>query len=726
MPSGGGARSGDVDASKRLVLENKVVRFEFDAIDMGLCAIVDRESGFNHLQSTEGKHLLWQLALARGTQIEPVTNTYKLCERVTIQTLPDGMQRVTMHWKDMRWWLEDKVLSVAVRIDLPVDSGIARWHIAVENLSDYWGLWTVDFPVVPGFPQSGHYDIAHPTFGSGGHLRKGCTDPVTGVHPSGSWSMQFAALNADQNGVYVGTTDSDGRGKRFVFEPGIGTRVVHYPENMGVAGSDYPDYYSTELGTFQGTWVDAAKYYRTWAIGQKWLRRGRLSQREDVPDIIKNVGLWLTEGFVWHPEPGQAPEGLGYITHHGAIEMPTDSNASYLEVGRSMGVPMALHWYNWHHSKFNHDFPCFLPPRSPQFKDRVGQLVDAGWLVMPYINGVSVDLDLPDFKRFASSALTDQGGGYDMGFYGDSAGRLLQMCPTQRIWQEAIYQQARGLYESYGVNGVYVDQVSAVAFRPCFNAAHGHPVGGGRAWTDGYRQLLEGLKSIPAGTNRPLVIASESMNEMYLDNVDANLTWADPTDLEIPLMGVVYSGFTLFFASPCDYSKSIRYFRYAQGQALMDGRQNGWMDIGLFQAQHRTKSEYFQKCGVYRVAGKKFLTYGELLGPVEPDRPIPTMEDDGFGWGESRHRGSVPAAQGRLWRSDDGHLGIILANYVDEPITFSFRLDPARYGLKSDSYSLDEIRPSETIRLTQGAGVLRRQQSLGPGAIMLLEVAPQT
>jgi hypothetical protein len=632
----------------------------------------------------------------------------------------------------MRWWLEDRILNVDVRVELPADSGIAQWHIEVENLSDYWGLWTVAFPVVKGFPEAGTYDLAKPIFGGGGELVKRFSEPLRAMLPSGSWSTQFAALNIGADGVYLGTRDPDGRGKEFLLSPGVGTQVVHYPENMAVSGSCYPGYYATELGVYRGSWVDAAKHYRAWAIDQKWLRRGKLSQRSDVPKIIKDVGLWVTEGFLWNPKPGMKAKGMGYTTAHGAIEMPTENNALYLEAQRRAGVPMAMHWYNWYQSEFNHNFPDFLPPRIADFKKRVKELVDAGWLVMPYINGVSVDLDLPEFQRFAGAALTDQGGGYYMTFYGDSSGRLLEMCPTQVMWQEAIYEQARGLHDTYGVNGVYVDQISAVSFRPCFNLTHGHPVGGGRSWTDGYRDLLGGLKMISDGEKRPLAVTSESMNEFYLDVVDANLTWGPPTDREIPLIQTVYSGYTLFFASPCDYSRSIRYFRWVQGCALMDGRQNGWMDIFLFQPEYKDRADYFAKCGVYRGLARKFLTYGELLDVMEFEHPVAALQDEDVQAGafmQGRHvdkeTPGVPSVQGRLWKSEDGHLGVILANYADNAAVISFRLDPGALGLGSTRYALDEITLSGTTRLSTGQDLLRREQHLAPGEIALLEVSPQ-
>ena len=87
--------------------------------------------------------------------------------------------------------------------------------------------------------------------------------------------------------------------------------------------------------------------------------------------------------------------------------------------------------------KFDNEYPHFLPPK-PGFAERVKDLVSQGVLVMPYINGSSADLNIPDFDKFGPHAIVDEAGGYRMHFYGETSGRLLSMCPTQEYWQNTI------------------------------------------------------------------------------------------------------------------------------------------------------------------------------------------------------------------------------------------------------------------------------------------------
>jgi hypothetical protein len=717
-----GAAAERLDLAKPVTLANGQVRFEFEPAGMGLRAMVDRTTGVNHIRPVDGKHLLWEVAFARGRQSQRVANHAQPCTAAFIERSSDGTQKLTLEWNKLRWWLEDNVLTVRVTVELAPGSGIARWRIFVENTSDYWGLWSVRFPLVDGFPAAGVYDIACPAPSSGGYLLRKWKTNLTGRYPSGAWPMQFLALNRGTSGVYFGAMDSDARGKDFNIETGRSLSLTHYPEGMGVAGSDLPGYYPVELGVYQGNWVHAARHYRSWALRQKWTRAGRVSQRDDIPESIRNVGLWLTEGWDWTPKPGRKPDGRGYITARGWHERPTASNAPYLEAQKRMGVPMALHWYHWHHNKFNHEFPNFLPARQG-VKERARELIEAGWLVMPYINGYSADRDLPDFARYAPHAALDEAGGYRMGYYGDSAGRLLAMCPTT-FWQDRISTLVDRMYETNGFNAVYLDQVSAADFTPCFNPGHGHPVGGGRYWADGYRALLQKVRHVARQDGRRIAVTSEAANEIFFDLLDANLTWAQPSDREIPLMQVVYSGYTLFFASPCDYTLTDRFFRYAQGQALIDGRQNGWMHVDLFTEPYARKADYLRACARYRIAGSKFLTYGDLLGPIEPQKPVPTVEEDGFGWGVKR-RAAIPAAEGRLWRSEDGRLGVFLVNYTGEPVPFHFRIDPAVHGVKGARYALTEVSPDGAKPLGKASGAVLRSELLAPAGIRLIEIAPE-
>lgn len=674
-----------VDPARGLVLANKHVRLEFEPSGMGLKSMVDLATGKDHIGNVQGPRLLWQLSLGRGMLAETTDNNYKPCSYARLETLPGGVRRAVMEWNGLRWWKEDGALTVRVLVDLPSDSGIAQWRISVENQSDYWGLQYVIFPAVKGFPESGAYDIARPVFASGGELLRKRTEPVGDRHPSGFWPMQFCSLHQQRNSVYLGTRDSEARAKNFLIEPGKQTSVKHHPENLSQAGSDWHDDYPVEFGVFQGSWVDAAQHYRVWALQQKWASAGPLSRRP-VPAMAKDTAFWLRDR--WIPKNSQEEK-----------TDPLELNRPLVAALEEMGVPVGLHWYNWHQVPYDNLYPHFLPAKKG-FVERVRQLTSRGVLVMPYINGCSADMNIPEWDKFAPFAVADQAGGYHHYFYSETAGRLLTMCPSQSFWQGTIERLAERLITEIGVNGIYVDQISAMEHALCFRPEHGHPLGGGRYWADGQRELLRKIHNTAVRAGRDITITSEGANEIFLDLVDSNLTWAPPSADEIPLMEVVYSGYTLFFGSPCDYRQSDRFFRYAQGQALIDGRQNGWMDAGLFSGEHQSKAQYLKSCARMRAGHGKYLTYGRLLAPVLPLDPLPAFTESAFGWKRDK-RGTVPVAEARLWQAEDGGLAIFFANYSDERVPFRYRIDAGQFGGKPGSVERTEMLDPASVRVVE-------------------------
>ena len=725
-----------IEPEEGLVLSNDYVRFEFEPVGMGLCKMVDLQTGYNHIEQIDGKHLLWEVAFGVGRQIYTITNNYKPCGDAYIEKLPNGGQKAVLEWKDLRWWNEDKVVTIRVTVELPADDGVAQWRISVENRSDYWGLWSVLFPIINGFPSSGEYDIAKQEFARGGVLLKNHSSKITGRYPGATMSMQVMSFHKDLNAVYLATMDSRARVKHFVVEPIknlVGERypvvsegrrhkqfvpepgerlyIIHYPDDMGIKGSDYPDYYPVAFGVYQGGWRKAALRYRPWALKQKWAQKGPLSQRNDVPEKIKNIGIWIRDNWEWK----------------GAQGSPHQMNKPLLDAAKRLQVPVGLQWYRWHQNPFDNNYPHFIPARD-KFKQRVEELVAQDIVVMPYINGSSADMNISDFDKFAPHAVRDEAGGIRHHYYSNRAGRLLSMCGKQAFWQDTISSLVDDIFSLYGVNGIYVDQVAGLYHELCFATNHDHPLGGGSYWADGNRELLREIKNIAHKKGRDCVVTSEGASEVFFDVLDGNLLWSQPSEKEIPMMQVVYSGYTLFFGSPCDYKKSDSFFAFAQGQALLHGRQNGWMDLGLFEPKYSRKVDYLKQCGQYRVAARKFLTYGRLLGAIKPINDVPKFTEDSFGWGmyEKIRTASVPSAEAYLWQSEDGHLGIFLANYVDEEIPFAYSIYPVKYGLRAERYQLTEITPQRVFPLGKISGPIERTETLGPRKLKVIEIAPVT
>jgi len=297
------------------------------------------------------------------------------------------------------------------------------------------------------------------------------------------------------------------------------------------------------------------------------------------------------------------------------------------------------------------------------------------------------------------------------------------MCPSQVPWQHTIADLVDRLITDYGVNGIYIDEVSCNSHELCFAKDHLHPLGGGRYWADGWREFYQKVLQVARRDGRRVVVTSEAANEIFFDLVTANLYTARPSDFEIPLQEIVYSGYTLFYGTVCDFRKSRRLFNFGVGQGFIDGRQVGWMDFDLFRKpEFSAKADFLVHCAQLRTATRKFHTFGRLWRPLAPTNPIPAFEEE-FAEGGT-HKGNVPSAEARIWQAEDGHLGLFFANYGDAEIPFSYTLEPAEFGLAGVGFKVSEITPGKVIDLGNEGSRIKRTETLKPNSVKVLEIAP--
>ena len=253
-------------------------------------------------------------------------------------------------------------------------------------------------------------------------------------------------------------------------------------------------------------------------------------------------------------------------------------------------------------------------------------------------------------------------------------GRMLIMCPTQKFWHDKILAVVDTLYREHNVNGVYIDQVSAHPAEFCFDKSHGHPLGGGAYWVEGYRRMMSEVKKYAAP--RKLVITSEDTAEPYMDMIDAYLTWGTLGD-DLPMLQMVYSGYTLYFGSRAE-SLPDEMFNMVEGRAFLWGHQNGWMTPFYLQPGHEKKAEFMKKIGSYRVSTREYLTYGELVSIVKPANRVPIIQGRYGNSGELRF--DYPEVMGSVWKAEDGRIGVFMVNTRERDNRLDFVLDLNDYS----------------------------------------------
>lgn len=558
--------------------------------------------------------------------------------------------------------------TVVVNARLPRASRLSHWSISVRWTDKSLRLWDVQFPKVSGILRGGDRDLlTMPVFWG-----RYCRDPVKRLsrykasYPCNG-SMQFWSFISRGAGLYLATHDGDCWYKHWEWladsKAGLGSwQAVHTPPVPNPEPQHYQLPYPVVIGTFAGDWHDAALIYREWAVKQPWCGPGKLAQRESIPDGVKNAALWLK----YYNEPGKVLHELW-------------DHQQYLR------VPMAVHYYRYPIASFDDNYPEFLPAK-PGFTQGVRDMQILGSYVMPYTQGSIWDRDTASWRieNGAASAARDENG--DFYNWQIHANAYAWMCPFAKAWHEKVFDFTSKLVWDYGVDGVYLDVLSAGRARACYSKSHGHPTHGGNYWGQGNRQLVESLRQRIQQRRPQAFFTTEEICEAYLDKFDAFLTLDNtrggyrPPVMLLPLFTAVYHDYAIQYGSDCRLSSPTDTFCAMLAEHFVWGAKLTLSEAKPPPIEKRPHSAAYLRelCRSYDLVGKPYLLYGQWLRPPKLDVPTGNMR--------LKRRITVdvptPVVRRSLWRAPDGSLGFVVTNWDAQPHKVDVTLKLADYGLK--------------------------------------------
>jgi hypothetical protein len=490
------------------------------------------------------------------------------------------------------------------------------------------------------------------------------------------------------------------------------------------------------LGTFRGDWFTAAERYRTWALRQPWARESRLQQGL-VPDWLLNTGIW-----VWNR--GRSPNVL----------------PPAVALKERLGLPVSVFWHWWHGCPYDTGFPEYFPPRegAEPMKSALAAAHAKDVRAVVYMNqrlwGMTTKSWLEEeAKRYA---VKGPDGKIVPEVYNIFTKQpCAAMCMGTPFWRSKYADLAEKAVRELGVDGIYMDQACLSA--PCYDSTHGHPLGSGSFWTEGFRLLADDIRRRTRGT-RSVALAGEGCGETWLADLDLMLSlqvskerYAGQDGWEtIPFFHAVYHPFAVLYgnysslaAPPYDDlwptqfapksplalldAKFSRQFRLEQARAFVWGQQP---TIANFLPEHFEKRAdeiaYAMRLARIRSRTLKYLLHGTLLRP--PKILSPEIETDfsrlsiyaGRGGGITSFRKACSSVIGAAWRAPDGDVCVALASIADREVRFPLALDRAEFGLptRGNVYRIDETgrsllgpldsgRPTEEIHLpAHGACVI--------------------
>ena len=613
-----------------------------------------------------------------------------------------GRDRVHIIWN----YTGGAPFEVAVDVSLEKGRPMSHWRSSFKGLSGHESA-RVSCPVISGIRAYDNADLIVPA--NRGHLvhdpglKATETKPVSYSQGFPGGTVQLMALydrENQKNGLYFSSQDTGS------FTKSLSCSLT--PGHVGLTASTLiPDKEKTDafapgydivVGVFDGNWFDAARIYREWAVGEKFCRESRF-----------HSGLspkWLQETAFWVWNRGRSDNVL----------------AEAEDLQERLGLPVSVHWHWWHGCPYDDGFPEYVPPKEGResFIKAMDHAREKGIRSIVYMNSFQWGDATESWENrgaAAYAARSKDGGTYRHVFNIFSGNGLTPMCLSTPFWRDTYSALCDTVVNRYHAGGVYMDQ-SCNNFL-CYNPDHGHPLGGGNAWVDGFGKLTAQIRDCFAeGTD--VMLAGEGTAEDWIPLLDDFLalvpSWERTGGVNnrepIPLFQAIFHDYAMTYGSysslvypPYDelWPKQFRpknaetllpeefnlQFRMEQARAFTWGMQPTLANYHSFLFDERkTEMEFLVDLVKTRYNALDYLLYGTMKDlPVLPSQEV-TMPISRISIYAGRTGNTVTRFEMKagtlyacLWQSQEGNLALAVSNIADEDQEVSFTVDAGRFGL---------------------------------------------
>jgi len=542
---------------------------------------------------------------------ESVTVNGEGCEYCFLFVAPEGISGIT------------------VKFTATVGENELVWTGSLENESEEWSAMEMTYPTLSVGNEK--FDlfttetsgIVTKDVGNKGYTYRG--DPV--------YSMQYFAAYGNTGGIYYGIHDPHPFMKRYDVKAQDGKAdilVYQVGENGNLPKNSFMLAGKCVWRVLYGDWYDASREYARFVRNEaEWVPKIDENGRPDTPEAFKDIPFWVCDYI-----PNSPSQGNNKPMKLSAGSDIYDEGYWYnavIELKEMLGVPIAYHVYNWHSNPFNVNYPHFMPAKDEFIKGLV-ELKKHGILVTPYINALSWETR-DSFDGSFEVTFDNTGGALSVKnedgsvlvspypqTHDDGVSVLLaSTCPTTKTWQNIIKDVATEMESTLDIDGIYFDQISASHGSPCYDKTHGHPLGGGRHWCDGYRELMKPIiESKPEGA----FYFSEDNTEEFMNLFDGFLTWRWLMNEAVPAFPAVYAGYVQMLGRNQlgEKKEDVEFFKCMLSKSFLYGQQLGWVKADLIYSEEKLR---FLKTVVReRYKYSRLFNCSEMLRPPRIESSI--------------------------------------------------------------------------------------------------------
>ncbi len=582
------------------------------------------------------------------------------------------------------------VALFCITLNAKADETGVSWNTEVFNDNEEWSVMEITYPSLEVGAE--YFDLFMPR-------TCGCIIKNAGIvgvnnHHDPQMSMQFSAVYGKNGGLYLGTHDGKAAMKypHFIIENNRAKIYSWYYGENGTKGAN--SFKLSGVARWQalkGDWYDASQIYAEFVKKEaEWLPAIDKNGRMDTPAKYKEIPFWVCD---YIPNSAKQRDNKPKKLSAGSdcYEKGYWYNA-VIELQKELGVPIAYHVYNWHEISFNVDYPHFLPAKD-EFEIGLKELKKHDIYVMPYINALSwesrdnfsgeYEITFENTGKYGAVMNVD-GSLYLHPYpqtHDDNVSVLLaSMCSSWEKWHSIIEEVTVETERRYDLDGIYFDQVAATHGWPCYNPEHGHTLGGGTYWVDGYTKMME---RINAKKTENSFYFTERNSEEFAKLFDGFLTWEWVINDDVPAFPAVYAGYIQMIGR-CTLGEKkddIEFFQYLLAKSFLYGQQLGWAKADCLYNERKLASlkELVPKRNQYA----KLFNSAKMLRPPVITCSFPSkitskamqFKDDIV----------MEQALAGAWQYRDGSKTVIFAiNVAESENEYALSFDVKEYKLKEE------------------------------------------
>ena len=682
--------------SERVAIDNGKLRLEFDRETASLLSMVDLETGYQYLDTEAKVNSLWSII--------PLNDGDVIAEPTEAKVRRVSRNEVKLAWRGKG------AFTLEARVRLDKEKPLSYWSVELKDY-DKSKVKELVFPYLTNIKAFTNEEVLISDWTGALYKNPRAQHKHISLFKRNHQhhAMQLSAIyGEEESGIYIATNDTEGYGKSFTIE--FHDEKTDYKMiNILDVNSDQKSYkpsYDFILGALHGNWYDAALIYREWALQQEWVKNNRLHSGK--------MNSWLPETDVWMWNRGYSsnvfPEAEDLKSYLG------DCNVSVL-------------WHWWHNGPYDDAFPEYLPPREGResFVKAVAKARSKGINMTPYMNSFQWGGATKSFReKGVERYVARKADGSTLAhIYNKFTGNpLVPVCITQEFWRETYSGLCDSLINGYGCSGVYMDQSCNNYL--CYNAEHGHTVGGGNYWVKSHQRLIERIREKTAEQNP--VLTGEGSGEDWIGHLDGFLTLegsrermrgAKASDI-VPLFNAVYHGYAICFGNlsgltyppyddcwPKEYrspdTETLLPKKYSMQMRMEQARTFVWGTQPMISNYHPfvrkgrpTEMRYFAELVAKRKLYKEYLQYGTMMrAPKMKDEYVKELDmvqmtiysykDEGTNIFPFKKR--VPTLYSSAWRNKEGNILLAFTNINEEAKALSFSIDLDEMGL-NDHFTL--------------------------------------